>query len=152
VVYYDQECVDLGYSYCSRCLPRGCLGCFPDFYSADNGTCSCAEGLLIHGVCNTIVGCVQPTVLPDGSKSCLACSTVYFFSQPANNGSCLCQSGDLVNGICNSVPGCITPDLAANGSVICLACFVSAKFRSEPQASGLCGCIDKYSLSKGVCA
>jgi cysteine-rich repeat protein len=109
-------------------------------------------GSPISGICNTIIGCIQPTVLPDGSKSCLACNPTSFWGQPANNGSCQCLMGELVNDICNSVPGCIAPGLAANGSVICLACSASTHFNPDPQPDGLCACQQKYTLGDGICS
>jgi hypothetical protein len=42
VVYYGQDCINMGYSYCSKCLARACLNCLPDFYPDANGSCSCA--------------------------------------------------------------------------------------------------------------
>jgi hypothetical protein len=101
MIYEGQQCDNLGYNYCSKCFSRGCLSCTPDFYPNTNGSCTCVIGSFINGICNTIVGCIQPTVLPDGSKSCLACDKVSFQGQPTNNGSCQCLNGELVNGICN---------------------------------------------------
>lgn len=112
--------------------------------------CRCIIGSLLLGICNTIHGCINPVILPDGIKSCNACNSTYFLSQPVN-GKCICRSGTLINGICNTAVGCITPFLRSDGTIACAACNASSMFTLSPVNPSECTCKNGYELVEGIC-
>ena len=90
-INYAPICVTLigcehlyGFDYCAKCTSYKCLQCKTDFY-LENNICRCIFGSPINGICNTIDGCIDPVIKTDGTKSCAACNTTNFKSDPVND-------------------------------------------------------------------